>query len=108
MAKRVHVDPAALDEVEHASITLDDSRGLGQELLEAFEAAKVSIGAAPEAVAPLRRSRSGFVVRSKLIRRFRYRVVFVDLPHLVWVIAFSHQRQHPSYWQERLKQSPPT
>ncbi len=102
VAKRLHVDPAAYDEVDHASETLDESRGLGYELLDAFDAATRSIREAPEAYAPFCRTEFG-VVRSKLIRRFRYRVIFVDLPDLVWIVAFAHQSQRPFYWRSRSK-----
>jgi hypothetical protein len=107
VAKRRHVDPAALDEVEHAARTLDESRGLGGELLDAFEAATESICAAPDAFAPLGRTRSGVVVRSKFLRRFHYRVIFLDLPQLIWIVAFAHEKRRPFYWRARLEQKPP-
>ncbi len=107
MAKRLHVDAEALDEVEHARRTLDESRGLGGALIDAFTGATASICEAPQRHAPLLTTRTKVVVRSKLIRRFRYRVIFVDLPDLVWVVAFAHERQRPFYWSERLKQTPP-
>ena len=107
MAKRLHVEPAALDEVENARRTVNESRGLGDDLLNAFEGATVLIRKAPLAVAPFKRSSSGLVVRRKKIRRFRYHVVFVDLPGVVWVIAFSHERQSPDYWLSRVDNPPP-
>jgi len=107
--KRLHVEPAVFEEVNEARRTLDESRALGLEFLEEFETMSRSIQSEPGRFAPRAgRGLSGFEVRSAFLRRFRYRVIFVDLPGVVWVVALAHERQRPFYWRSRLKGPPPT
>ncbi len=108
MVKPVHIDPEALDEVRGARELLDASRDLGGALTDEFAAMLASIRDAPERFAPLAELRSLRVtVWGALLNRFKYRVVFVELPDLVWVVAFMHQRQRPGYWRSRLLKPPP-
>jgi len=106
VAKRLHVDAEAADELERARRYLDESRGLGGDLVDAFVETTARIREAPAAFPELRRTRSGVVVRSVLITRFHYRIVFADLARLVWVIAFAHDKQRPFYWAGRLRKPP--
>ncbi len=107
MARRLHTDPEVYDEIEHARQILDESRGLGSELLKALDSTTTRILKAPETFPHHGRTRSGIEVRSAYLRRFRYRVIFVVRPDLIWVIAFMHEKQEPGYWRVRLETPPP-
>ena len=41
-------------------------------------------------------------VRRLLLRQFPYKVLIVNLPDQLVVIAFAHVRRKPGYWRERI------
>jgi len=74
---------------------------LGREFLAAVESALARIERRPSAgsAAP---GVSDAAVRQVWIRRFKYHVVFVELPDRLQVLAVAHERRRPRYWAGRI------
>lgn len=47
--------------------------------------------------------RAGLEVREAFLKRFPYRVVFVELPEEIRVVALAHKRRRPGYWRHRVE-----
>ena len=77
------------------------SARLGRDFLTAVEAAFARIERRPHSgsVTP---GVSDVDVRQIWIRRFKYHVVFSDLPDRVQVLAVAHERRRPRYWAGRI------
>jgi len=75
--------------------------GLGRDLLAAVEEALTRIERRPQtgSVVP---GASDASVRQIWIRRFKYHVVFTELPDRVQVLAIAHERRRPRYWAGRI------
>lgn len=43
--------------------------------------------------------------RRFLTHRFPYVVVYVLLPHNIWIIAFAHCKRRPQYWSARIRKA---
>ena len=43
-------------------------------------------------------------VRQFRLRRFPFRIMYVNLPTHVWVVAVAHDKRRPHYWAERLRE----
>lgn len=54
----------------------------------------------PEAGPALGRSR---VLRRKVLRRFRFTLIYGVEPELIRLIAVAHESRRPGYWRSRLK-----
>ena len=83
----------------HAATKFYESKveGLGFDFLEEIKAAAATIQAAPRRW-PERR----FGVRRFLAHRFPFTVVYLDMPHRIWVVAVAHASRRPDYWKSRL------
>ena len=40
--------------------------------------------------------------RRALARKFPYKVVYLDQPDRIWIVAVMHAKRRPGYWRERL------
>ena len=81
----------------------DRNAGLGEDLISAVKAALQAMQEAPESHAPLGRS-GKFCFRQAPVRRFPYRVVFLELDDELLVVAVAHQSRRPGYWRSRLQE----
>lgn len=95
--------PEARAELLGAAEYLDERRaGLGNELIDRVETAIEDILAMPEAW-PLVSSPDGQLqLRSRVIRPFRYRIVYYIAAAGIRVVAYAHESQEPGYWRKRL------
>ena len=95
--------PVAELEAAEAAIWYDDQRrGLGDEFIEELRQAFSHIESAPRSFQPLRLYAGGYDIRSCLIKRFPYVVIFRCRTEEVLIVAVSHVRRKPLYWLERL------
>ena len=54
----------------------------------------------PEAGPALGRSKA---LRRKVLRRFRFTLIYAAEPELIRIIAVAHESRRPGYWRARLK-----
>lgn len=100
MSYALEVDPRAERDIEEAIDYYERARvGLGAEFLEVLRATFERVVTAPEACAPVPRSKAA---RFALVRGFPHRVVFILSADHVSVVAVVHASRRPSYWRERL------
>lgn len=78
--------------------------GLGESLVLAVKAAIHEMLEAPESHSPLGGSGS-LRFRQATVRRFPYRVVFLEMESEILVVAVAHERRRPGYWRSRLAES---
>jgi plasmid stabilization system protein ParE len=71
--------------------------GLGVDFVIEMEEAVQSIQEAP-----LRQPEREDHTRRLLTKRFPYQVIYTVHDEKIWIVAFSNQRQQPSYWQDRI------
>ena len=99
--KRLQVIPEAKAEAADAVEWLEQARpGLGQEFRVALRALIMRLQ--PTEQHAVLEECGGYQVRSALLRRFKYRVIFLDLPDEVRVLAVMHTARRPSYWRGRI------
>ncbi len=72
--------------------------GLGGEFRREFEAVLMRFHTSPHAFAIEGESE----VRFASLRRFTYRLAFLDLEDQLWIVAVAHHRRRPRYWAERI------
>jgi hypothetical protein len=105
LTKSLRVVPEARDEIREAV----DRHDLGAELFEEVDARMREIAAEPTRFAEA--SDVGVVpagyptIRQALLRRFRYRIVFVEFSDEVRVLAVAHMHRKPGYWKSRATDS---
>jgi hypothetical protein len=73
------------------------SSGLGTDFLNEMQEAVLSIQKAP-----LRQSERDDHTRRILTKRFPYQIIYTIHDQIIWIVAFSNQRQKPDYWQNRI------
>jgi toxin ParE1/3/4 len=102
VTKPVRLDEVAEQEVLDAKRWYENERaGLSDELLADLAATLESVERHPNA-SPRVEGVGEACVRSARLRRFPYRVVYMELPDRWRVVAFAHVRRHPDYWKGRL------
>lgn len=87
----------AIDWYEH------ERPGLGREFLDEVRAAIRTLGRPGPECRPVIGLPTELGVRRKLLRRFPYLVVFIELPAVVQVLAVPHARRRPAFWRDRLR-----
>jgi hypothetical protein len=100
MSKPVRFAAAAEEELAAAVAWYERRRtGLGAEFFDAVDAAVQFVGERSEecAIVP----HEGRKVRRKLVSRFPYALIFVDLGKHLRVIAVAHTARRPGYWRNR-------
>ncbi|MFN3407947.1 MAG: type II toxin-antitoxin system RelE/ParE family toxin [Limisphaerales bacterium] len=70
---------------------------LGDGLLDVVEEAVANIQSHPDWGAPGR-----FHTRTWKVRRFPFRLVYLEEPERIWIVAVAHLSRKPAYWLERL------
>ena len=99
MAKPVRFAAGVQAELDGAGAWVDaDNEGMGLELIAAVRDAIVRIAERPHTWPVVT---GGDGARSYLVKRFRLRVVYVELDHEIRILAVAHQRRAPGYWRGR-------
>ncbi|HEX7570365.1 MAG TPA: type II toxin-antitoxin system RelE/ParE family toxin [Verrucomicrobiae bacterium] len=70
---------------------------LGESFLDAAGETLAKIQANPEFGQP-----GKFSTRSWKMKRFPFRVVYLEQPDRIWIVAVAHLSRKPNYWLERL------
>jgi hypothetical protein len=92
------------EEIRSAARWYEDRRaGLGEDLVLAVKAAIEAMQCAPESHTPLGGS-GKFCFRQAAVRRFPYRIVFLELEEELLVVAVAHKSRRPGYWRSRLSE----
>jgi plasmid stabilization system protein ParE len=92
----VVASPAARDLFNAIEFYDDLAPGLGQDLVDAFDAALSQILEFPESGSPYLQN-----TRRTLLRRFPFSVVYRVKTDLIEVVALAHRSRKPDYWTER-------
>ena len=104
MTPRVRFDDQADAEYRLAGRWYEGRREhLGIEFFDAVDATIDQIVQMPGAGALVRRLPSDLTVRRRAVQRFPYHVVYMEMPTHVRILAISHDRRKPGYWDDRLK-----
>lgn len=75
---------------------------LAADLVDAVAEAEAAIETAPYRNAIAADAPRGFDVRDKVLRRFRYRMIYQVAATGVRVLALAHLHRRPGYWKRRL------
>ena len=103
MTKPLRVEAEAEAELWGAADWSEAERpGLGDDFLKAVLEKLDQVQEQPEAASLALEAPAAAAIRQAQVRRFPYRIVYVDLPEELWVIAFAHARRDPGYWKDRL------
>ena len=96
--KQIIIDSEAEHELSN-SVAFYERRepGLGLDFERVARAAVQMIQADPDRH-PLQENGTRRVV----MERFPFVIHYVDLPGIIWVLAFAHTSRKPGYWQRRL------
>lgn len=99
--KPVSFHRLALKELFAASDYYDAERkGLGSLFLAAVEATVAKIKESPQAGAP---SPDG-VCRKWAVRGFKHRVIYLEMPAFIRIVAVAHPSRRPVYWRRRMNE----
>lgn len=105
MKKSIQLTAGARDDYLAAQDWYEAQRaGLGEEFLEAV--LETLRGLQPTEQYRVVRRAHGQPVRQAHLRRFPYRVVFMELEESIRVLAVAHERRRPGYWLERTSPDP--
>ncbi len=103
MSKEVRIEPEAEADISEAMAWYDDARaGLGDEYFAEVRLAVRSLATVGPECRPVQGVAAELGVRRKLVRRFPYMIVFIELPLVVRVLAVAHVKRRPRFWQDRL------
>jgi|SRR5688572_2513683 toxin ParE1/3/4 len=103
MSKPLRLDDEAREELEVAAQWYEARRtDLGIDFLAAVRGALALVGERPRSWPLVRGVATALDVRAALLRRFPYRVVFVELPAEIRVLAIAHTSREPGFWRRRL------
>src|SRR5437899_2732609 len=101
MKRVAYLSIADIEMTEAAQRYDSASEGLGRAFLDAIRATENRIQRNPQ-LWPFRAE----PVRSCRVRRFPYRVHYVDEPDRILIVAVAHAKRDPDYWKERLSGYP--
>jgi plasmid stabilization system protein ParE len=103
MNKPVRVDPEAEEEIAAGIDWYESKRlGLGSEFLDEISAAIRSLDEPGPECGPVNGVPPQLGIRRKLVKRFPYVIIFVELTRAVRVIAVAHGSRRPGYWRRRV------
>jgi plasmid stabilization system protein ParE len=71
---------------------------LGDNFLDLLEETLEKIRSNPDMGKP-----GKFRTRSWKVRRFPFRIVYLEQPERIWIVAVAHLSRKPNYWLERLE-----
>lgn len=87
---------AETDFAEGVEFYAKRSRRLAAGFADAVDDALAFVRSRPEAGTPLRGG-----LRSWLLRRFPYRLIYREEPDRIYILAVAHHRRRPEYWRDR-------
>lgn len=101
VAHREH--PDAVAEFDAAVRWYEEQEpGIGLALINRALQARQDISRWPHAAPTFAITEDGTTLRTKAIRGYPYRVVYVVQSDAVLILAYAHERRHPGYWLQRL------
>jgi hypothetical protein len=83
--------------VESAKFYEERRAFLGSNFLDLIEETLAKIQINPSLGKP-----GKFWTRSWKVKRFPYRVVYLEQPERIWIVAVAHLSRKPNYWSKRL------
>lgn len=96
--KRVVYHRLAAKKLVKAATSYEAARPLlGDQFLDAVDPALRLAQTQPGLGLP---GRAG--TRSRRVRRFPYRLVYLEQPDRLWIVAVAHQSRRPDYWLRRV------
>jgi hypothetical protein len=99
----IRFEPEASDELSHAALRYQAQRsGLGEELLDAVERAVAMVQRWPHAAPLATDLPKELIVRRAPVTAFPYRLVYLETPTAIRVLAVAHESRRPNYWIDRL------
>lgn len=103
MSLVVLFEPEASDELDHAALWYPGQRsGLGYEFLDAVDRAVAMIQRWPHPAPLATDLPKELTVRRAPVGTFPYRIVYLDTPTAIRVLAIAHESRRPNYWLDRL------
>lgn len=95
--KPLRLDPEAEAEAEDAASWYEDVRPqLEQDFRDEIESALDRISRFPSVYSP-----DQDIYRKCVVKRFPYKIYFVEYPEYVWIAAIAHAKRDEGYWLER-------
>jgi toxin ParE1/3/4 len=103
MTKELRVDPEAEAEMSHAIDRYEREReGLGAKFWEELRQALQSLATPGPECSPVIGLPRELGVRRKLLTRFPYAIVFLELETSIRVLSVMHGHRQPAYWRRRI------
>jgi plasmid stabilization system protein ParE len=103
MKKQIRLDAEAEEEIAHAIDRYEREReGLDAEFWDELGTAMQTLEAPGPECGPVIGLPRELGIRRKLLRRFPYAIVFVELDAYVRVISVMHGHRRPAHWRRRL------
>jgi len=100
----LRTEDEAIAELQDAILWYEERRaGLGAEFFAAVEATLDQIARLPQAGAPMARVPAELPVRRAPVKRFPYRVVYLETSEAIRILAFAHDSRRPGYWYHRAR-----
>lgn len=97
--RKVTVDPAAIQDIAEASRFYNRERqGLGKIFREFVQTALRQVAKQPDLYAYIAKPYRGY-----FMDRYPFTVYYRETEDGIHILAVLHQRRHPDYWKERLK-----
>lgn len=98
--KKLAYHDAAEQELINEVLHLEGrATGLGRKLQEEVRRAEEFLRATPDAAPEVFPK-----LRAKVLRKFRYSMIYTIESDSVFVLAFAHHRRRPMYWLDRVEQ----
>ncbi|GAA2045718.1 hypothetical protein GCM10009720_28190 [Yaniella flava] len=101
MNLRLREHPRARDELRDAASWYEEEPRLGDEFLDAIDATLTHILEWPLSAPRIPSWDRSPLVRSMGVKLFPYRVIYFVTDTEIVILAYSHQKRYPGYWQNR-------
>jgi hypothetical protein len=93
-----YIEPAETEFLTEIAYLEDSRPGLGRRSYDEVKRAESFIAESPEAAEEIRPG-----VRKRLIRVFRYALIYSIEPEELLIIAVAHPSRRPGYWANRIQ-----
>src|SRR5829696_7440107 len=97
MKPLTYLSVAELELVEAGEFYDSRGKGLGKAFLDAIHEAAERVRKHPQWWSLVEQP-----IRSCRVRRFPYRLLYVEEPDRIVIVAVMHASRHPDYWKDRL------
>jgi toxin ParE1/3/4 len=103
VSKPIRIEPEAEADIAEAMAWYDEVRaGLADEYFEVIRPAVRALATPGPECRLIQGIATGLGVRRKLVKRFPYMIVFIELPIVIRVLAVAHVKRRPGFWLDRL------